>query len=212
MIKNLKKMILSSVIILLPILFGLAVWEQLPEQIATHWGPNGQPDGWSSKASAVFFMPLFLVAIHWICTFATGKDQKNEGQNKKLMKMTYWLVPLISLLVNGMVYATALGSSFSPMLVLPLVMGVMFIFIGNYMPKCKPNRTIGIRVKWTLENEENWKATHRFGGKVFFFGGVLLLFGVFLPEAVAMWVILPVMLVIAAVPIVYSYRYSKKHS
>ena len=212
MIKNLKKMILSSVIILLPILFGLAVWEQLPEQIATHWGPNGQPDGWSSKASAVFFMPLFLVAIHWICTFATGKDRKNEGQNKKLMKMTDWLVPLISLLVNGMVYATALGSSFSPMLVLPLLMGAIFIFIGNYMPKCKPNRTIGIRVKWTLENEENWKATHRFGGKVFFFGGVLLLFGVFLPEAVAMWVILPVMLVIAAVPIVYSYRYSKKHS
>lgn len=212
MIKNLKKMILSYVIILLPILFGLAVWEQLPEQIATHWGPNGQPDGWSSKASAVFFMPLFLVAIHWICTFATGKDQKNEGQNKKLMKMTDWLVPLISLLVNGMVYATALGSRFSPMLVLPLVMGVMFIFIGNYMPKCKPNRTIGLRVKWTLENEENWKATHRFGGKVLFFGGVLLLFGVFLPEAVAMWVILPVMLVIAAVPIVYSYRYSKKHS
>ena len=212
MIKNLKKMILSSVIILLPILFGLAVWEQLPEQIATHWGPNGQPDGWSSKASAVFFMPLFLVAIHWICTFATGKDRKNEGQNKKLIKMTDWLVPLISLLVNGMVYATALGSSFSPMLVLPLLMGAIFIFIGNYMPKCKPNRTIGIRVKWTLENEENWKATHRFGGKVFFFGGVLLLFGVFLPEAVAMWVILPVMLVIAAVPIVYSYRYSKKHS
>ena len=212
MIKNLKKMILSSVIILLPILFGLAVWEQLPEQIATHWGPNGQPDGWSSKASAVFFMPLFLVAIHWICTFATGKDRKNEGQNKKLIKMTDWLVPLISLLVNGMVYATALGSSFSPMLVLPLLMGAMLVFIGNYMPKCKPNRTIGIRVKWTLENEENWKATHRFGGKVFFFGGVLLLFGVFLPEAVAMWVILPVMLVIAAVPIVYSYRYSKKHS
>ena len=212
MIKNPKKLILSSVIILLPILFGLAVWEQLPEQIATHWGINGKPDGWSSKASAVFTFPLVLFAIHLLCVIFTGKDPKNAEQNKKLLGMVYWLTPLISLAVSGMMYASALGNSFSPAHILPLVMGVMFIFLGNYMPKCTPNRTIGIRVKWALENEENWRATHRFGGKVFFFGGFLLLCGVFLPESVAIWTVLPVMLVITTVPIVYSYLYCKKHA
>ena len=211
MIKNKKKLLFSSVIILLPILLGLMVWERLPEQVPTHWGPGGEPDGWSSKAVAVFALPLFLVAIHWLCIFATGKDAKNQGQNKKLMGMVYWLTPAISLLVNGMMYTFALGYDISILGIIPLLMGVMFIFLGNYLPKCKPNRTIGLRVKWTLENEENWNATHRFGGKVLFFGGFALLLCVFLPEAVVAWVTLPMMLLLTTLPIIYSYRYYKKH-
>ena len=211
MIKNPKKLLLSSIIILLPILFGLAVWEQLPEQVPTHWGASGDPDGWSSKAFAVFFMPLFLVALHWLCVFATGKDPKNQGQHQKLIGMVYWLVPAISLLVSGMMYTAALGYSVSATAVLPAVLGVMFIVIGNYLPKCKQNSTIGIKIKWTLENEENWNATHRFGGKLFVVGGFVLLGCAFLPAAAVIWVILPVMLMLTAVPMIYSYLYYKKH-
>ena len=60
--KNKFKVIITSIIVLLPILVGVADWDELPEQIATHWGPSGEPDGWSSKAVAVFALPLFLTA------------------------------------------------------------------------------------------------------------------------------------------------------
>ena len=79
------------------------------------------------------------------------------------------------------------------------------------MPKCKPNRTIGIRVKWTLENEENWYATHRFGGRVFMLGGLAVLLTVFLPETVMSIAFIAVLAVSTIIPIVYSYVYSKKH-
>ena len=206
------KLLISSVIILLPILFGLAVWEQLPEKVATHWGPNGQPDGWSSKAVAVFFMPAFLLAMHFFTVFVTGKDPKNQNQSAKIMHLRFWLIPILSLFVGAMTYATALDSAISPILILPLFMGITFILLGNYMPKCQQNQTIGIKVKWTLENEENWNATHRFGGKVFVICGILLLGGVFLPLEAIIWVTLPLILTIGAVPILYSYLYHKKHS
>ena len=204
------KFLISSVITLLPILFGLVVWEQLPEQIPTHWGIDGQPDGWSSKASAVFTLPLVLVAIHCLCVFVTGKDPKNQGQHQKLMGMVPWLIPAISLMVNAMMYAAALGYTFSVTAILPAFFGVLLIVCGNYLPKCKQNHTIGIRVKWALENEENWNATHRFGGKVFFVGGFAFLACIFLPAEHFLWVEFAVMLVVATLPILYSYLYSKK--
>jgi uncharacterized membrane protein len=110
-----------------------------------------------------------------------------------------------------MVYAHALGMTLDVDTIALLLMGVMFLIIGNYMPKCKQNYTLGIKLPWTLNSEANWNATHRLAGRVWVIGGVLLLACVFLPEnalAVAMQILLPVMVLI---PVVYSYAYHKKH-
>ena len=153
--KNKLKAVISSVMVLLPILVGVIFWDELPEQIATHWGPSGEPDGWSSKAVAVFALPLFMLAIHWICITATRFDKKNRVQNPKVMGLTYWLVPAVSWVTAGMTYSNALGENIDVMRLLPIITGVLFLFIGNYLPKCTPNHTVGIRLKWTLEDEEN---------------------------------------------------------
>ena len=89
-------------------------------------------------------------------------------------------------------------------------MGILFIAIGNYLPKCKRNFTAGIKIKWTLENEENWYATHRFGGKVYVIGGFFLLLCMFLPTLIALYVGGVVLTAIIFIPIVYSYIYYKK--
>ena len=72
--KNLKVLIITSLIILLPIVAGVILWNQLPEQIPSHWNMNGEVDGWSSKPFAVFGMPLIMVALQWICALGAGAD------------------------------------------------------------------------------------------------------------------------------------------
>ena len=212
MMKNNKfKLIISTIVILLPILVGLILWDKLPEQVPTHWGIDGNPDGWSSKASAVLVMPCILLAVHWLAMFANSNEKISGKQNPRVMGIVFWLVPVVSLVVNGMMYAYALGREVDVMLILPSALGLMLIIIGNYLPKCLQSRTVGIRVKWTLEDEENWNATHRFGGKVWVAAGILSIACVFLPDFLIPWVPFAITFAAGAAPIVYSYVYYRKH-
>jgi len=210
MMKNKKQLFWSSVLILLPVLVGLLLWNRLPDRVATHWGLGGEPNGWSSKTFTVFGMPLFLLAIHWFCLFFTGRDVKNKDQNSKVFRLVSWLVPALSFMVFGVIYGTALGLKFQIGNIVFLFTGILFIAVGNYLPKCKQNRTIGIKVKWALENEENWNATHRMAGKVWVIGGICFMLCVFLPPVVAAVVEVGGILALVAIPTIYSYNYSKK--
>lgn len=212
MIKNNKwKLLFSSIVILLPIIFGLIFWNELPKQMITHWGIDGNADGFSNRYFAVFALPIFILVIHWLCIFFTAViDKKNENQNNKVFGLVIWITPIISLVSNGIIYAASFDKEFSPYLITSLLMGTVFIVIGNYLPKCRQNYTIGIKVKWTLESEENWNATHRFGGKVWVIGGLLIMISSFLPETTFIWVMVSAILILAIVPIIYSYLYYKK--
>lgn len=208
--RNKVKLILSCVVILLPILFGIIFWNKLPEQITTHWGFDGVADGNSSRVFAIFGLPVILLIIQWICVLFTSKDPKNKDQNQKAFGMVLWIMPIMSLFVNALMYAVAFGKEMNLYFAVPFSLGLMFVFVGNYLPKCKQNYTIGIKIKWTLENEENWNATHRFGGKVWVAGGILILFCSFLPEKLMPFVLTVPMTVLVLLPIFYSYRYHKK--
>lgn len=208
--KNKGKLLVSSIVILLPIVFGLIVWNKLPEKMPTHWGVNGQVDGWSNRSLAVFGMPIFLLLIHWLCILCTVADPKNKNQNNKIFGIVLWICPIISVVVGTMIYPEALGKTVKPYDVVYLMIGIFFIIIGNYLPKCKQNHTIGIRVKWALENEENWNATHRFAGKVWVIGGILLLGCLLLPEEISVYVFLGLTIVLCILSLGYSYYYFKR--
>ncbi len=211
MIKQNKwRLLLSSAVILLPILAGLLLWNHLPEQMVTHWGADGNPDGFMGRAAAVFLMPLLLLAIHWVCVLATAKDPKNQDQNHKVFGIIFWITPTISLVTNGMVYAIALGYTPRMEQIILILLSVTLLFIGNYLPKCKQNFTIGIKIKWTLANEENWNATHRFAGKAWVIGGLLLIPCICLPRSVFLWLLIPLFAVIVLLPLLYSYLYYQK--
>ncbi|MGM9945137.1 MAG: SdpI family protein, partial [Lysinibacillus sp.] len=197
-------------IILFPILVGLILWNSLPEILTTHWGIDGHADGWSSKAFAVFVPPFLILVTHWICVLVTTADPKNKNQNKKAIGLVFWICPIISLFANGIVYGTALGIEFSMELLISALFGVMFIVLGNYLPKFKQNYTLGIKVPWTLANEENWNKTHRFSGKLWVIGGLILMTSIFFPEEIMVMILVVVIAVLAIVPIVYSYCLYKK--
>ena len=202
--------ILSSIVTLIPTMFGLIVWNQLPEQLVTHWGFDGTADAISARAWAVFALPLLLLAIHWLCLLISDKIGQPEGQNSKIMGIAFWIIPVISLMANGFTYAFAFGLDFNPLIFLFLIMGVTLIFIGNYMPKIKQNATMGIKIRWTYTSEANWNQTHRIGGKVWVIIGFLCLPFSFLPLRIGL-IALPILLAVAIIiPVVYSYNYYKK--
>lgn len=211
MFKNNKfKIILASIITLLPILAGVILWDKLPEQMPIHWGINGEVDGYIGKWQGVVLGPVFLFVLYWFCVIFTLLDPKNKGQNIKAFNLVIFIMPIISLVIYGFIYSAALGHSLNVASFLYLLLGFMFILIGNYLPKCKQNHTIGIKIPWTLNSEENWNATHRFSGKVWVICGVLILFSIFLPTNFGAYAMIAVAAVMVALPIIYSYNYYKR--
>ena len=208
--RNKGTLILTTIITALPILLGLALWSRLPETIATHFDVNGVADGWSSKAFAVFGLPAFLVAVHLLCAFGTMMDPKRKNIQDKMYKLVLWSCPVISILTCGAVYLYALGMEVNMALIAELMVGVMFIVVGNYLPKCRQSYTMGIKLPWTLNDEENWNATHRFGGWLWMSGGVVFLLLTFL-NAVNTLCTLGLILLMVGLPTAYSYLYYRKH-
>lgn len=205
--KNLKTLIITSVISLLPILAGLILWNQLPEQMPTHWNAAGEVDGWSSRPFAVFGLPLILVAAQWLCMLATSADPKKNNHTEKMLHLVLWIIPVLSIVLHTVTYMTALGMEVRMERVMPVFMGLLFVIIGNYLPKCKQNYTIGIKIPWTLNNEENWTKTHRFSGFLWVVCGIAIMAAGFFG---GFWVFLPITFVMVLAPILYSYLLHRK--
>ena len=204
--ENKFKMVISSIVILLPVVFGLMMWNALPDTMAIHWGADGNADGFGGKAFVVFGLPVILLLVHFICIFFTLKDKRQKEQNKKALGLVFWIVPYLSLFVNGILYGIGLGKEINVIMMTSAMLGILFIIVGNYMPKTKQNSTLGIKISWTLNNEENWNKTHRFAGKVWVIGGFVMVFSVF-----QLNLAIVAMLVCVIIPIVYSYNIYKKH-
>lgn len=200
--KHKGALILSSLAVLFPTLVGLTLRSCLPE---ARWGVVGQGDGF-----VIFALPLSLLAAHWLCILITAKDPHNQDQNWKPIRLVLWIMPVLSNICAAMLYALALGVRVSVSGIMVAAIGVMFIAIGNYLPKCRQNYTIGIKVPWTYASEENWNATHRFGGRVWVAGGILILLSAFLPAGWNAAVMVVGIVILAIVPILYSYLYYRK--
>ena len=206
-----KNITLSMLLTLLPCVMGLLLWKKLPDTMISHWGADGVADGTASKAFMVFAMPAILAAVNLLCILATALDRKQMQQNKKAMRVVFWIIPICSLAVMAMVFGIAVDKAADAVVLLPLLVGVMFALIGNYMPKVKQNSTLGVKIFWTLSNEENWNKTHRFAGKIWVIGGFVVMLTALLPTKWLLGAILPLILLIAFAPMAYSYCIYRRH-
>ena len=186
---------------------GLVLWNQLPEQVPFHWNAAGEVDGWASKGVAVFVPSAAMLALQWLCVLVTSTDPKKQNHPKKVVHLVLWLIPLITVFISALMYAAALGGSVRVEMLMPILLGVVFIAIGNYMPKCKQSYTIGIKIPWTLNSEENWNRTHRFAGWLWFFCGLVIMATGFIGGFIAFFAIALLMVI---VPMVYSYILYRK--
>lgn len=205
--KHLKTIIITSVLTLSPMLVGMILWNELPDMIPTHFGVNNEPDSYSSKAFAVFGMPILMMTMHLVCIFATKLDPKIKNINDKIFTLVLYIIPAVSLLICGMIYPVALGKEVRVGLIANLFMGILFTAIGNYLPKCKQSYTMGIKLPWTLESTTNWNKTHALAGKLWFIGGLVIIATAFLENMIIFFLVVAVMVI---VPTLYSYLLFKK--
>ena len=136
-----KKLILTTLLTCFPILVGLLLWNRLPDTVATHFGTNNAPDGWSRKAFAVIGLPLLLAVVHLFAVTVTLNDPKKKNIGTKIFGLIFWTVPVVSLICCQSTYAYALGIPVDIGLIVHLLVGAVFILLGNYMSKNHQNYT-----------------------------------------------------------------------
>lgn len=193
-----KTDIYTTLMTLLSALPGVIVYTKIPDRIATHFGINGEPDGWSSKVFAVFGLPLVLAALHMIACIITNLDERTEKQ--KITGILHFVIPATAFAVQTMIMLYALGILSDVPTVSVCILSVLFIVLGNYLPKTRQNSAVGVRTKNTLSDERVWEKTHRLAGYLMTAAGVISLVISFLGLALWAFVILTAALI---VPVIY---------
>ena len=194
--ENKLKYLISCIIILFPSVIAFIIKESVAGIYKGAW-------------YFTWILPLILLLLHTGLLILTRYVDPIK-QNKKIENITFFIIPAISFYVDAIFIAIMLGLEMNIGAVCSVLMGLMFVIMGNYMPKAKRNRTFGIKIRWTLVNDDNWNATHRLSGKMFFIAGIVMLLAAFLPAIVAFIILSVILAVLVIVPIVYSYRFYKK--
>ena len=185
---------LTTIIVLLLIagaaIAGLLLWNQLPEQMASHWNVNDQVDGTMPKFWGVFLMPLFTLAMMALFLIIPNIDplKANIAKFRESFNLFIVLIIAFMLYVHGLTLAWSLGyHDFNMSSAMLPFMGVLFIAIGLMLRKAKRNFFIGIRTPWTLSSDTVWDKTHQLGSILFMVSGVFTLIGGIFGGMTAFW-------------------------
>ncbi len=204
--KAILKEAIIWIIIALPVIYYFAVRQQLPEQVPIHFDVYGNPDNWMNKNGFLWLVLGMTLGVYLLMAVIPLIDPKHRIQEMggKYYAIKLVMVTLMSAMSGFMIY-TAINSGADKKFIIFALISALFIVFGNFMPALKPNYFIGIRTPWTLEDQDNWRKTHRFTGYFWTIGGlVMLISGFFLPEKLFP-LLLVLVLILAFVPIIYSF-------
>lgn len=188
--------------ILLVIIFNLLFYHKMPAELPTHWNFQGQADDYSSKFHAMVVIQGFLVLMNAFLCFMLDSDPKNKQQFNLVMTISKLSMPAIMLLIYIITVMAGFGREVKVSTILPIFIGLLFIAIGNYFPKIKRNYTMGIKLPWTLNSDENWRRTHRLGGICFIGIGLSLIISIFFKSEL---IFLAALIIGGLIPAFYSY-------
>ena len=192
--------IVASILIL--IIFNILFYDKMPAELPTHWNFQGEADDYSSKFHAMVLTHGFLVVMNIFACFMLDNDPRNKKQKNFLMTLSKLAMPAIMIVVYTITVMVGLGRDVNVSVIIPLFVGLLFIAIGNYLPKTRRNYTMGIKLPWTLNSDENWRRTHRLGGICFVIIGLCLILSVFLKSEI---VFLVPLILGGIIPAIYSY-------
>ena len=200
--------IIVLVLVIAATLYGAFLWNQLPEQMASHWDANDQVNGYMTKFWGVFLMPLVTLGMFLLFLIIPNIDplkaniaEFRETFNLFIAFMVGFMVYIHVLTLRWNMGHTDLGIGKST---LP-AMGLLFIIIGSMLRKAKRNFFIGIRTPWTLSSDTVWEKTHKLGATLFMLSGVLALIGGFIGGEIAFWLIMIPLFGSTIFLLVYSY-------
>ena len=202
--------------IIAPAIYLAMAWNTLPETIAMHFNLKGDIDRYGSK-NELATMILILIAVNAVVYLLLPQvyridPKRYAAENKdRLFRIAFAVVVFTSAVLCLIIYSSIHGNiKFSMRFILAGV-GLMLAVVGNYIYNIKPNYFAGIRLPWTLNNDENWKKTHLLGGKLLFGGGLLIaVICLFTPFTFSMITLFVVLSVVILITCIYSYRLYKK--
>lgn len=200
--------ILVLSMIAVAVIAGLLLWNQLPEQMASHWNTNDQVDGYMTKFWGVSLMPLIILGMLALFIVVPGIDplKANIAQFRGAFNLFIVLISAFMLYMHGLTLAWSLGyQDFKMSAAMLPFLGVVFIFIGYMLRQAKRNFFIGIRTPWTLSSDVVWDKTHQLGSILFMASGVLAIIGSFLGGMMAFWLFFVPLMASTIVLVVYSY-------
>ena len=210
----LKKII--WLIIAAPAVYLAIVWNKLPERVAMHFDLRGNPDRYGNKNELILMVVVMIVmnAVTYLALTNIYRidPKKYAAENKdRLHSIALAVATFLAAILFVIIYSSLKGSIQISMGMIFSAVGLLFAIIGNYLPNMKPNYFAGLRLPWTLENEENWRKTHRLAGKLFFGGGLLLaIICLFTPPVASIIIFFAATMVIVIIPCVYSYKMYKR--
>lgn len=199
---NFKILILTSIVCLLPIILGVYFYNELPEQVAVHFNINNEPDNYFSKQGFVFGIPFMMVAIQIFVCMVSDLSDKNPEANKKAVSIFKWIIPSITVILYIVTLMIALGKVIDIRKIAMMILGMMFIVLGNYTPKTK-----GMINGMRNLDEKEYKKIARILGYTFIINGLLCFISIFFNQYVSIAVV--VLVVIEAIAL-YSYKLLKK--
>ena len=201
-----KQTILNELIILLiailPVIYLLINWKLLPDQMPIHFELNGQPNGYGSK-SVFIYLPLGTYLLMVILPFIDPRKSNYEVFSSTYFKLRVILGLFIGVLDSIIIYNQLHGIEKLGLFV-PISVFLLFTLLGNYLGTVRPNYFVGIKVPWTLNSDEVWIRTHKFAGKLWFWGGITGVASLLVIKD-PFFVLIPIILIIVVVPIIYSY-------
>lgn len=151
---NIKSLIITSIVCLLPIICGLIFYNELPDRIAIHWGIDNSPNGYFSKPVFVFGMPVIMLVLQIFCSIISDLSDKNPEANKKAVTVYKWLIPIITIVMYIVTIAIALGNSLDIRKIVMILLGILFIISGNYMPKVRSDYYMNTKIFWVKNRNE----------------------------------------------------------
>ena len=188
--------------------FSVSAYSELPELVVVRWNLEFEPSGYASRFVAAVIMPSAFLLAPLVAWILPRVDPRRASYRRH--ESTYWLiwnaVMLLLAVLQALTIGIALGWRIDAARAFPSVIGLVFIVLGNYLPRLRPNWFVGIRTPWTLSSDEVWRRTHRLGSRTMIVCGVLLLLAGFdVAEWVrtAAWVV--ALLVGVGLPVVYSF-------
>jgi uncharacterized membrane protein len=203
---DLKKELPLFILALTPILYLMYVWNILPEQVPTHYNFSGEADRFSGKtgfAILISSMTFFTYGLMLVLPYIDPKKQiANMG--KKFYQVKFIMVGLMVSLCWFIIYKT-IHQDANIQFMMVIIGGFLFA-LGNYFQTIKQNYFLGVRTPWALNNEENWRNTHKVSGKVWMIGGLALVVSYFVfPLKLSININLAIIAILAIVPVAYSF-------
>jgi len=174
----------APLLILAALAFSAATYSSLPERLPVHWTLSGSVDRYGSRVEGALLLPGMMIVVWLLLRFLPRIDPRRANYAK--FSDTYDLLvhSLVALfaVMHVALLGTALGWPISMERLVPALVGLQFLILGNALPRAGPNWWFGIRTPWTMSNDRVWMRTHRVGGYLLAGAGVVLLIAAAVPS------------------------------